>query len=71
MAEVKLIEKQIEELDDDSFAELREWFTEYEQARWDRQIETDSTTGRLDSLVEEALAEDRAARARRSTPSQS
>ena len=60
MAAVKLIERQIEELNDDSFAELRAWFVEYEEARWDRQIEADSAAGKLDSLIEEALAEDRA-----------
>jgi hypothetical protein len=60
MAPVKAIEQQIEELDDDSFAELRAWFLEYEEVRWDRQIEADSAAGRLDSLIEEALAEDRA-----------
>ena len=60
MSKVVPIEKQIEELDDASFAELRDWFIEYEHARWDRQIEADSAAGKLDWLIEEALEEHRA-----------
>lgn len=60
MSKVAQIEKQIEELDNASYAELRDWFIEYEHARWDRQMEVDSAAGKLDWLVEEALAEHRA-----------
>lgn len=47
-------------LDDDSYAELRAGLVEHEEVRWDRQIEADSAAGKLDSLIEEGLAEDRA-----------
>lgn len=57
MTSVQLIEEQIKHLDDQSFAALRGWFIEYEHTRWDRQITKDSETGKLDSLVDEALAE--------------
>ena len=60
MSKITPIEKQIEELDDVSFAELRDWFIEYEQARWDRQIAADSAAGKLDWLIEEGRAEHRA-----------
>ena len=57
MTNVQLIEDQIQHLDNPSFATLRNWFIEYEHARWDRQIETDSEAGKLDFLINEALAE--------------
>jgi len=64
MADVESIERQIERLDDDAFAQLRAWFIEYDHRRWDRQIEADSAAGKLDSLVEEALGEHRAGKTR-------
>jgi len=35
MTEIELIEKQIADLDYDSFAQLREWFLEFDQAIWE------------------------------------
>lgn len=52
MASVQLIEDQIRRLDNQSFATLRNWFIEYEHARWDRQIATDSEVGKLDFLID-------------------
>jgi hypothetical protein len=60
MSKIELIERDIEQLDDQSFAAFREWFLAYENARWDRQIEADSKSGKLDSLVQEALEAHRA-----------
>lgn len=60
MTNVQLIEDQIQHLDNQSFAALRNWFIEYEHSRWDRQIATDSEAGKLDFLIDEALAEHRA-----------
>ncbi len=60
MANIQLIEDQIQHLDNQSFAALRNWFIEYEHTRWDRQIAADSEAGKLDFLIDEALAEHRA-----------
>lgn len=60
MANIQLIEDQIQRLDNQSFAALRNWFIEYEHARCDRQIAVDSEAGKLDFLIDEALAEYRA-----------
>jgi hypothetical protein len=60
MANVQLIEDQIQHLDSQSFAAFRSWFIEYEHTRWDRQLVTDSAEGKLDFLIDEALAEHRA-----------
>ena len=64
MTDVEQIERQIEHLDDHAFARLRQWFIEYDHARWDRQIEADSAAGKLDALAEEARAEHRAGKTR-------
>lgn len=65
MGTIESIERAIKHLDDESFAAFRAWFIAYDNARWDRQIEEDAATGKLDSLIEEALAEHRAGK---STP---
>lgn len=60
MVNIQFIEDQIQHLDNQSFAVLRNWFVEYEHERWDRQIASDSEAGNLDFLIDEALAEYRA-----------
>ena len=40
-----------------SFAKLRDWFLEYDQNRWEKQIEIDSNAGKLDFLINAALDE--------------
>lgn len=55
--QVEILEQHIAALDDDSFAKLREWFIEFDQARWDKQIEADSNAGKLDFLINAALDE--------------
>ncbi len=60
MIQIELLEQQIAELDDISFAKLRDWFIEYDQTRWDKKIEADSNAGKLDFLINAALAEHQA-----------
>ena len=60
MTIVEAIEKQIQHLDNSSFAALRTCFFEYEHLRWDRQIAADSDSGALDALIAESLAEHKA-----------
>ena len=62
MDKVESIERDVEHLDDKSFAAFRAWFVEYDNARWDRQIEKDAAEGKLDPLIDEALAEHRPAK---------
>ena len=45
-------------------AQIRAWLAERDAASWDAQIEQDERAGRLDALVERALAEHRAGRTR-------
>jgi hypothetical protein len=64
MISIEVLEEQIAELDNDSFAKLRDWFIEFEQSRWDKQIEADSNSGKLDFLVNAAMAEHEAGKTR-------
>ncbi|MFA6053224.1 MAG: hypothetical protein WC762_11595 [Methylobacter sp.] len=60
MIQIELLEQHIAELDDASFSKLRDWFVEFDQTRWDKKIEADSNAGKLDFLVNAALAEHKA-----------
>lgn len=64
MTNVEAIEEQIAELDHASFSKLRDWFVEFDQSRWDKQIEADSNAGKLDFLINAALAEHQAGKTR-------
>ena len=54
---VREIETAITKLSQRDLAELAVWFAEYHEAEWDRQIERDLETGRLDVLLAEVDAE--------------
>ena len=57
MLKIEEIEATIESLSEDEYARLREWFYERDWKKWDRQIEVDSESGKLDFLLREALDE--------------
>ena len=59
MANVDEIKTAIASLPEEEFAQLREWLSEKDWAKWDQQIEKDSELGKLDFLLEEALEEKR------------
>jgi len=44
----------IESLSEKEYEQLRQWFSERDQEKWDRQIEIDSEFGKLDFLITEA-----------------
>ena len=64
MSEVEQIENRIKNLSPDELSKLRAWFAEFDAQAWDRQIEADSKAGKLDSLIEESLAEHTAGKSR-------
>ena len=64
MVNVKSIEKAVESLPPSELAEFRGWFAEFDAAVWDKQIEQDAASGKLDGLAAEALADYRAGLAR-------
>jgi DNA-binding SARP family transcriptional activator len=48
------IEQAITELSPEELVRFREWFEEYYAEVWDKQIEEDAKSGRLDKLISEA-----------------
>ena len=60
---VRDIERAIDALPAEQFREVRDWIVERDMKNWDKQIEDDSDGGRLDSLIERAMADYHAGRA--------
>lgn len=54
---VEDLEKAVAKLAPDEFVRFRNWFEEFEAARFDRKIAQDIEAGKLDRLAEEALAD--------------
>jgi hypothetical protein len=57
MTTIEDIERAIERLPGADLAKLRDWFDAFEAERFDRRIEADATSGKLDPLAQAALAE--------------
>jgi len=57
MSKVSKIKAAIEALGKEEYSQLRRWFSERDWEKWDRQIESDSESGKLDFLLNEALDE--------------
>ena len=54
MANIAKIQEDILSLSETDYLQLKQWFDELKWNKWDRQIEEDSNTGRLDFLIDEA-----------------
>ena len=65
MSELEELEKRIRNLAPEDLAKLRAWFVEFDHVLWDRQIESDSKSGKLDRLVNEARSEYEAGKAKK------
>lgn len=57
MGNVKSIERAVESLPPMELAEFRQWFAEFDGSVWDKKIEQDAASGKLDQLALEALAD--------------
>ena len=55
MSTVDAIKKAIETLPEEDYAQLRQWFSEKDWRKWDKQIAADSRAEKLDFLVKEAF----------------
>jgi hypothetical protein len=51
MSEVEELESRIRSLPPESLAQLREWFYEFDEELWDRQIEADLKAGKFDKVT--------------------
>jgi len=61
---VALLERAVEQLGREDLAAFREWFSSFEAAEWDAQIERDIAAGKLDKLAAEGIEEFLAGRTR-------
>lgn len=57
MAQLVEIKKEIEALPKQEYINLRQWFAKKDWEIWDKQIEEDSNSGKLDFLAKEAMQE--------------
>jgi hypothetical protein len=64
MTKVQALEEEIERLSPAELAELQEWLAEREADAWDREIERDAASGKLDKLFEKSVADHRAGKSR-------
>ena len=54
MSRVEEIERAIQELNHDEFAQIAQRVHAIEQERWDAEMDRDASTGKLDFLIAEA-----------------
>ena len=59
MNRIEEIEEAIDRLGPEEFRRIAGWVREREQQRWDEQLDSNSSSGKLDFLFEEAEAESR------------
>ena len=57
MTRIEEIENAVASLPVEEYRQFREWFLERDWTQWDKQLEADSESGKLDFLVKEALEE--------------
>ena len=55
MSRIAEIQQAVLDLSEADYLEFRQWFSELDWEKWDRQIEADSSRGKLDFLIAEAL----------------
>ena len=65
MSELEELENRIRNLPPEDLARFRAWFVEFDHVLWDRQIESDAKSGKLDRVVNEALADYKAGKAKK------
>jgi len=54
MSKVEEIKQAIDTLPEEEYIQLRQWFSEKDWQKWDRQIAADSESGKLNFLLQEA-----------------
>ena len=64
MLTIKELEQAVSSLPREELARFREWFDEYDAKAWDKQLEADVKTGRLNKIAESAIADYHAGKAK-------
>ena len=60
MSRLEELEAEISKLSEMEFSELRNWMLERDAEAWDRQIDRDTESGKLEGLFDKSLANHRA-----------
>jgi hypothetical protein len=55
MSKLENLEEQVKELTGEELRAFREWFVQFDAEAWDRQIQSDAQSGKLDELAARAL----------------
>jgi len=64
VSQIEILEQNVKQLSPSELSAFRAWFIDFDAAEWDRQMESDSATGKLDRLAQSALEEHRNKRGR-------
>lgn len=56
MTKIETLEKTIEQLTPQELQAFRTWFARFDDALWDRELESDAASGKLDQLADAAVA---------------
>jgi hypothetical protein len=62
MTTIEKIEHNVKRLNPEELAAFRRWFAEFDADQWDRQIEEDVNSGKLDKLAQQAIEAHKAGR---------
>jgi hypothetical protein len=54
MSTVEEVEAALRQMTAEELAAFRAWYAEFDAQEWDRQLESDAASGKLDWLIEEA-----------------
>ena len=57
MTQVQRIEEEVASLPKVELAQFRAWFESFDAKQWDKQIEKDIVSGKLDNMANEAIAD--------------
>jgi hypothetical protein len=57
MSAVEKLEREVQQLPPEQFAEFAVWFNRLQNEHWDNEMDEDSASGKLDFLFDEAKAE--------------
>jgi hypothetical protein len=54
MTKIEELEMAVSSLPEEDYSRFRQWFLERDWEKWDREIEADAASGKLDFLFQEA-----------------
>jgi len=55
MSNIQKIEQEVSKLPPQKLVEFRAWFEKFDAEIWDKQLESDIKSGKLDNLAKEAI----------------